>query len=175
MPVLASRDPARGRRTSQLAPWPYPPSEKEIKTLEHEADKDLRAAIVTMASIGLRVGELPGLSITGDRWRTTTKGKDQAGKVPEEAREAILEAGLPLRSPFADQTAGGIADRFRYLTKRLHEAGEIAARYSVHDLRHAFAVRRYQDGKDIYTMSKALGHAGVSVTERYLRSLGLEE
>ncbi len=49
----------------------------------------------------------------------------------------------------------------------------LRARYSVHDLRHAFAVKLYQEGRDIYAVSKALGHAGVAVTERYLRSLNL--
>jgi site-specific recombinase XerD len=171
------RNPFRGSRArpkNKSARTLAVPSEKEIKILKNTADSMLRAAIAVMAGLGLRVGGLPSLAIHRNRFTTTTKGKDQAGTVPEDVRKEIERAGLPLRSPFANQTAGGIADRFRYLTKRLHEAGEIAARYSVHDLRHAFAVRRYQDGRDIYAVSKALGHAGVSVTERYLRSLGLE-
>ena len=47
--------------------------------------------------------------------------------MPEEARETIEKAGLPLRSPFAELSASG--------SRRRH---------SVHDLRHAFAVRLYQ-------------------------------
>ena len=102
---------------------------------------------------------LPGLSITGDRWSSTTKGKEQSGKVPEEAREAITRAGLPLRSPFAGLSAAAIADRFRRLAIKLHGAGKLQARYSVHDLRHAFAVRLYEATHDVYQVEKALGHA----------------
>ena len=126
-----------------------------------------------MGQGGLRVGTLPGLSITGNRWSSTTKGKEQSGKVPEEAREAIMRAGLPLRSPFAGLTAAAIADRFRRLAIRLHGACKLQARYSVHDLRHAFAVRLYETTRDVYQVEKALGHATVAVTETYLRSLGL--
>ena len=48
------------------------------------------------------------------------------------------------------------------------------AQYSVHDLRHAFAVRFYAAAHDIYATEKALGHANLSVTETYLRSIGIE-
>ncbi len=65
-------------------------------------------------------------------------------------------------------------DGFRYLTKKLHWEGQIAARHSCHDLRHAFAVRIYGETHDVYLVEKALGHANVGVTETYLRSLGLE-
>ena len=45
----------------------------------------------------------------------TTKGKEQNGKVPEEARKAIQKAGLSLRKPFDGLTATKILDRFRHL------------------------------------------------------------
>ena len=66
-----------------------------------------------------------------------------------------------------------ITDRFRRLAIRLHGACKLQARYSVHDLRHAFAVRLYETTRDVYQVEKALGHATVAVTETYLRSLGL--
>ena len=162
-----SRPAKKARRTLAV------PSDLEVRILEAEAEPELQAAIVMMGQGGLRVGALPGLSITGNRWHSTTKGKEQSGKVPEEAREAITRAGLPLRSPFAGLTAAAIADRFRRLAIKLHGAGKLQARYSVHDLRHAFAVRLYEATKDVYAVEKALGHANVSVTETYLRSLGL--
>ena len=115
------------------------------------------------------------MSITGCRWTATTKGKEQSGKVPEEAREAISKTGLPLRSPFGDLTATKILLRFIYLVKKLHAAGKLAAPYSVHDLRHAFAVRLYESTHDVYQVKQALGHANVAVTETYLRSLGMAE
>ncbi|MGA2379957.1 MAG: tyrosine-type recombinase/integrase [Spirochaetia bacterium] len=151
------------------------PSDAEIELLEAAAKPELRAAIVIMAQAGLRVGGLPGLSINGTRWSTTSKGKDQGGKVPDEAREAITRAELPLRSPFKSTTTENVAKAFEYLAKKLHAEGKLRARYSVHDLRHAFAVRLYKSTHDVYKVEKALGHANVAVTEHYLVSLGIEQ
>ena len=101
-----------------------------------------------------------------------TKGKEQRGRLPQEARKAIQKARLSLRYPFKDKKVQAIEDAFIYLTRKLHAAGKIKARYSCHDLRHAFAARFYQaTNHDLYETKKALGHASVSVTETYLRSL----
>lgn len=149
------------------------PTPQEIELLQAFAAPPLRAAIVAMARMGLRVGGLPGLSIYGERWTTTTKGQEQSGQVPDDVRKELERAGLPLRSPFAQLTASQIADRFRLLVGRLLKAGQVQERYSVHDLRHAFAVGLYQACHDVYQVKTALGHSSVSATERYLRSLGM--
>lgn len=150
------------------------PSDVELRLLEAEAKLELRAAIVMMSRGRLRVGGLPSLSINGSCWTTTSKGKKQSGKVPEEVREAIQRAGLSLRSPFKNFTAVQIEQAFKYLAWKLHATGRIRARYSVHDLMHAFAVQLYEATRDIYQGEKALGHATVAVTETYLRSIGVE-
>lgn len=168
------RNPFRGTRArpaKKPARKLAVPSDAEIEILESAAGPELRAAINVMARAGLRVGALPSLSITGSRWTAATKGKDQAGKVPDEVRAAILAAGLPLRSPFKASTAPSIAKAFEYLARKVFQAGRIRARYSVHDLRHAFAVRLYESTHDVYQVEQALGHASVGVTETYLRSL----
>lgn len=36
-----------------------------------------------------------------------------------------------------------------------------------HDLRHTFATRLVQKGKDLYKVARLLGHADVSTTQRY--------
>jgi integrase len=102
-----------------------------------------------------------------------TQGKRRIGAMPHEARKAIERAGLPLRGPFSNRTAQTVKDTFRVLAKRLRVAGKLQAVYSAHDLRHAFAMRLYEQTRDIYRVRQALGHASVSVTEGYLRSLGL--
>jgi hypothetical protein len=110
----------------------------------------------------------------GECFTTTTKGKEQSGRVPEDVRKEIERAALSFRAPFSGLTAPRIADRFLYLVKKLHATGKLRARYSVHDLRHAFAVELYQETRNVYAVEKALGHATVAVTETYLRSLGLK-
>jgi site-specific recombinase XerD len=172
-------NPFRGTRARPAnKPWRKlsVPTEKEVKLLIEAAKKpELRAAIVAMSAIGLRVGALPSLSITGARWSATTKGKEQSGSVPDEVREAITAAGLPLRSPFGGTTAVLIAKAFAYHVRKLFEAGKMNARFSVHDLRHAFAVKTYGETRDVYAVKRALGHQSVSVTETYLRSLDVLE
>lgn len=43
---------------------------------------------------------------------------------------------------------------------------------SLHLLRHTFASRFYAETGDIYALSRILGHAEISTTQRYLRGLG---
>jgi site-specific recombinase XerD len=169
------RNPFRGtkERPASKAKRPEVPSDEEIALIAGEATPWLRAAIITMAQTGLRVGALPALKVNGANYATTTKGRDIEDTLPSQVKNEIGHAGLPARTPFEAKSAGSIADAFRYLVVKLHEAGRLKARYSVHDLRHAFAVRRYLECCDIYAVKTALHHAGVSVTERYLRSLGL--
>jgi site-specific recombinase XerD len=169
------RNPFRGTRAKPKNKYVKRievPDKVEIKALLSAADPVLRAAIMCMAERGFRVGALPSLSIAGGRWWAETKGHEQRGDLPDSARRAIERAGLPLRAPFAELTAAHISGRFAYLVERLEKAGTIRARYSVHDLRHAFAVRLYEESKhDLRLVKKALGHSGISTTERYLRSL----
>ena len=177
---LSLRNPFRGTRerpAQRPARTLEVPSQPEIEALLEAADPVLRAAIAVMACAGLRVGALPSLAIYGERFTARSKGREQSGRLPEAAKAAkaaIERSGLPLRSPFAGLTAKKLADRFYYLATRLEAAGAVRAHYSVHDLRHAFAVRIYGETGDLYRVEKALGHATIGVTETYLRSLGLE-
>jgi integrase len=127
-----------------------------------------RAAVITMSGAGLRVGSLPSLTIREGRYTCETKGREQKGKLTPE----ILKALKPLGGrPFADRTAGGIAESFRYGIKVLIKTGTIQAEYSVHDLRHYFAVTEYSRDHDIYRVSKLLGHSNVTITQNYLKGL----
>jgi len=143
------------------------PSEEELRILLEVVDPHsaLGAAIAVMAYRGLRVGGLPVMMIKGGRFWTRSKGKEISGELGE-------AAVLPLRAPFGNLTARKIADRVRFATRRLAAAGKLEAAYSVHDLRHFFAVREYGRTKDLYRVSKLLGHASIQVTEIYLKGLG---
>lgn len=46
--------------------------------------------------------------------------------------------------------------------------GNEALKVSTHTLRHSGAVRRWENGADLRTLQKALGHADISTTETYL-------
>lgn len=151
------------------------PTAADVAQLVEASSGPLRAAIIIMAQRGLRVGGLPGLSIRDGVFTTTTKGSEHKGKMPPECVEALKAAGLSLRAPFEALSAGAIADRFYRLALQLVEENKIKARYSVHDLRHFFAVNEYQKNKDIIRLRDLLNHSSVTTTERYLRSLKLTE
>jgi site-specific recombinase XerD len=141
------------------------PSAEEVAAMLAAADPTMRAAIVVMSRCGLRVGALPSLTVRGGRWNATSKGKEVNGPCPADVIKALEPLGL--RNPFEGLSAGGIAMRFRRLMVKT------GGPYSVHDLRHYCAVQAYQEGHDIYAVSRLLNHSGVAVTQTYLRSLAL--
>lgn len=104
---------------------------------------------------------------------TSTKGKEIHGKATQDMAAAFAKAKMDPRTPFTSEnlSAPNFADRFRFLTKKLATQGLISSRYSVHDLRHAFAVKEYQANRDIYALKEKLGHASIQVTEMYIRSI----
>lgn len=148
------------------------PTDKELARILSTLPPDLRAAAVVMSSRGLRVGALPSLTIRGTRFTARSKGKDIVGELPLKALEAIKAASLDPKRPFAEWTETKIADLFRKRTAKLAEAGTISEPYSVHDLRHFYAVKEYRKDKDLLRVRTLLGHASVQVTETYLRSVG---
>jgi integrase/recombinase XerD len=48
-------------------------------------------------------------------------------------------------------------------------------RCSFHTLRHTFAVNYLRKGGNLYYLQRILGHSSITTTERYLRSLGIED
>ena len=171
----AVRNPFRGtkaRPALKAARSAAYPSKKEASSiLVALAPKD-RAALAVMFYRGLRVGALPSLTLRGGRFSAQSKGKSISGEMPAEALEAIRAAGLDTRQPFAHTTETRIANAIRRKTFNLAAEGKIAAAYSAHDFRHYFAVKEYRKDRDIYRVSKLLGHASILVTENYLKGLG---
>jgi site-specific recombinase XerD len=146
-----------------------------------------RAIVVTMATRGLRAGALPTLERRGDKYYGKSKGKaltenGTAGiTLPPEALKAIRAAGLDVKRPFAWETrqgtqnnANAVEGRINYYIEKLYRDGKIAAPYSCHDFRHYYAVREYEKNRDIFRLSKLLNHAGIQITQTYLKSLGVK-
>ncbi len=69
-----------------------------------------------------------------------------------------------------------VASRFRELVRSAQESAQESAQKSgtefqpfrCHDLRHKFAIEQLQRGRDIYDLSRHLGHSSVKTTEIYL-------
>jgi site-specific recombinase XerD len=148
------------------------PSMNEATAILGALEGETRAAAAVMLYRGLRVGALPSLAIRAGRFTARSKGKDISGELPAEALAAIRGAGLEARKPFADLSAPVLTTRIIRATTKLAETGTIATAYSAHDFRHLYAVTEYRKDRDIYRVSKLLGHASIQVTELYLRGLG---
>lgn len=58
-----------------------------------------------------------------------------------------------------------------YRLKRITQMAGIEAKVTIHVARHSSAYRMLLEGVDIYTISKALAHENVSITETYLRGI----
>jgi site-specific recombinase XerD len=171
------KNPFRGTKAR-----PSLKTEKALASPKHPAEVRIiiaalpaleAAAVSVMAFRGLRIGGLPGMEITGERFKTRSKGKDISGEMPCNSLAAIKAANaLDKRRPFSGITQEALARRIEYHIGKLHNAGKIKAAYSCHDFRHFFAVTEYRKDKDIKRVQRLLFHAGIQITDQYLRGLG---
>ena len=176
------KNPVRGTRIrppNENKKETVPPSAKDYKTIAASVPPVERAMLAAMALRGLRAGALPTLELKAGKYHGRSKGKalteGQAAGItlPVAVIEAVKAAGLDAKKPFAWTNANAIERRINYHIGKLHKAGKIGAAYSCHDFRHYFAVQEYKKDKDIVRVSKLLNHANVSITQNYLRSLGV--
>lgn len=157
----------------------------------------LRTIILTALDTGMRLNELLSLlreDLDFDNFRLRVKGKG--------GRERLIPMSIELRRILYRHTAkNAIAQRTaspglrmpqlvfctiqgRQLSKRnlLRDFKEAAGalgitgiRCSLHTCRHTFAVNYLRAGGNLYYLQRILGHSSISTTERYLRSLGIED
>lgn len=166
-------NPFRGskQRPRKESATPSVPSQEDLNKILPRLKPAMQAAVTCMIENGFRVGALPTLTIRGGRFTGVSKGKKIDGILSEEAIKVIKEASLDTHRPFSVITEENIRNAFRYVTQRMKREGALTEAYSVHDLRHYFAIREYSKDKDIYRLKEALNHASIGVTESYLRGI----
>jgi integrase/recombinase XerD len=67
-----------------------------------------------------------------------------------------------------------LSNAYRDIKTLCRSAGVVGAHIHPHAFRHCFAVTYVRRGGDIYRLSRLLGHASITTTQRYLRSMGIE-
>ena len=161
------------RSTKELA---IPKNATEVKKIIANLPAHEAAAVSVMAFRGLRIGGLPGMEITGSRFKTTSKGKTISGALSDSVLSAIKAANAPdKRKPFSGIMQEALARRIEYHIGKLYEAGKIGAAYSCHDFRHFYAITEWNKDKDIKRLQGLLSHSSIQITDRYLRSLNIKD
>ena len=160
------RPPARKKKKIEV------PSKREIeKIIENISDKAIKSAVIFICECGVRVGALPNLEIRKKKYYSFSKGKEVSGKVSDKTINYLKKNKLDLKYPFKNKSSEVIRNIFYRSSKRLYKRGEIKAKYSIHDVRHYFAIKLYKKTKDIELIRQALNHSNIAITGLYLRSL----
>jgi site-specific recombinase XerD len=117
----------------------------------------------------------------------TLSGSENKGKevrtvtVPVYVKEVLLQREVD-KLPADANIFSGTVDNYQYfyfntawqrIKSRLVEEGLISADQTLYSFRHTAACNIYLKTRDAYRAQRAFGHSSLTVTLRYLRSLGL--
>ena len=163
------RNPWKGARVKKVI---APPTKKAIPTdaeihaicsefsSESLSDRKMTLAITIMAKYGVRVGffNKKYIQYDGSNINSVSKGKYYSICVGDD--EIDTELLLQLNS-------NTIQTAFNRVVKKL------GLSFSPHSLRHKFACDEYNKDKDLYRVSRKMGHSSTNITEIYLKGLGV--
>lgn len=160
--------------------------EEMYKIMQYFSDIDsfvkLRdyTCICVLLSTGLRRNEMLNLdmkSIYGNNFIVQGKGNKQRFVPISKALEKVLKKYIPERNKIAytekliitregkNLTAGGLRTIFKKISTAVGIGGK---RFSSHTFRHYFATKSIQQGMDIASLQRILGHSNISTTGIYL-------
>ncbi|MDO4344891.1 MAG: tyrosine-type recombinase/integrase [Eubacteriales bacterium] len=171
----------------------FRPKERELSKEEYfrllEAAKQkqnirLYLLMQTLCSTGIRVGELPFITVEAVRCGRATvslKGKTRtvllSNALRRELNHYIKERSLKSGSIFITKS-GRPMDRSNILHEMkalCDEAGVERRKVFPHNLRHLFACLFYQREKDICRLADLLGHSNINTTRIYTCVSGDEQ
>lgn len=164
-----TRPPVKNKKRLEV------PTKKEIELIIKDiSDPLVKTAVIFIQECGVRVGALSKLEIKNNKYYSYSKGKEISWKVTDKAIKELKKNKLDIETPFKNKSSEVIRNVFYRSSKRLYEQGKIKASYSIHDIRHYFAVTLYKKTKDIELIRQALNHSSIAITGIYLRSLEVE-
>ncbi|WP_297207733.1 site-specific integrase [uncultured Brachyspira sp.] len=164
-----TRPPVKNKKRLEV------PTKKEIELIIKDiSDPLIKVAIIFIMECGVRVGALPKLEIRNNKYYSYSKGKEISWKVTDKVIKELKKNNLSFDKPFKNKSSEVIRNIFYRSSKRLYKQGKIKAAYSIHDIRHYFAVTLYKQTKDIELIRQALNHSSIAITGIYLKSLEVE-
>ena len=164
-----TRPPVKNKKRLEV------PTKKEIELIIKDiSDPLIKVAVIFIMECGVRVGALPKLEIRNNKYYSYSKGKEISWKVTDKVIKLLKQNNLSFNCPFKNKSSEVIRNIFYRSSKRLYNQGKIKAAYSIHDIRHYFAVTLYKQTKDIELIRQALNHSSIAITGIYLKSLEVE-
>ena len=166
-----------------------PISDVEIRKLAlfHPHDRLQRRTwtlIVLLLDTGLRIDEALGLDcehIDLHNCMVRVRGKGNRERLVSISLECRKRLYTLLKSATVDPvfaTRSGLRlttrNAYRDIKAVCALAGVSGPHIHPHAFRHCFAVTYTRRGGDIYRLSRLLGHASITTTQRYLRSMGVD-
>lgn len=153
----------------EIRPGISVPSDEAIeaaaRAMDAAGEPPLAALIRFLRATGMRAGE--ALRAT---WRDL-RGSELMIPVTKTSRVRTIDAAaIPARDgdgrlfPTLTLDSGLLAGHWRWMRRNL----PAEQRFRIHDLRHAYAIAEIRAGRDIYDLSRHLGHSSVKTTEIYL-------
>lgn len=159
--------------------------ERDLKRTEYQRllceakkmrKKRLYCILQTIAGTGIRIGELPYITVDAVRERKVRidfKGKQRLIVLPRALtvllsdycrKECIREGSIFITR------SGRPVDRknvWAEMKKLCHAAGVLPSKVFPHNLRHLFATCFYEKERDLLRLADYLGHSSVETTRRY--------
>ena len=143
----------------------------------------LALALTVLCALGLRVSELRYVTVEGVRQgvlQVANKGKRRkVGLTPQLRREISAyceKMDLRRGEVFVTRTGGSLARTQLWAEMKwlCSKCGVLSGKVYPHNLRHLFAVRYYDEFKDIAKLGDMLGHSNLSTTRIYIKQTGSE-
>ncbi len=155
-------------------------SQEEVERILGACDGQDRVAFATLLLTGLRERELCYLTwddVKLGKGRATVVVRRKPGFTPKDYEEreipvseelATMLRTLPGKTKRVFPNASGELES--HLLRRLKRVAEQAgvADATLHKFRHTYATRLLENGADIVTVQRLLGHSGLDTTKRYL-------
>ncbi|MGH9771914.1 MAG: tyrosine-type recombinase/integrase [Candidatus Acidiferrales bacterium] len=155
-------------------------SQPELDALFAACDEFERAVFATLLLTGLREQELCFLTWRDLDFKSAclrVSGEGKVGFSPKDYEERVIEmppdliailSSLPRRAEWVFPTKGG--KRLTHLLRQLKRIAAAAgvADATLHKFRHTYATRLLEEGADIVTVQKLMGHSDLETTRKYL-------
>ena len=176
----------------ELAVKPFKQQQQSFRSSNRELSRDeyvrltqvaqrkgqtwLYLIMVTMCATGIRVSELPFITVESLSTRQAivrNKGKTRRVILPLELcrklRVFARERDITHGSIFVTKTGKPIdRSNIHHAMKKLcEEAGVEAGKVFPHNLRHLFAVEHYEKHRDLGGLASILGHSNINTTRIY--------